>query len=150
MLPGGLTPKFLAHILLKFVAVGSEKYDDEEDGFNGFKVRLEIIKSRVSAALKYASLIYDKNVGVDMVRSTVDFAKEAGLIGGNRNGYYFISDEKKEHKFTLRNMVEDFRNDRELYKIMKENVIPLLETNLSGVTPEELIVPEEETNFYDL
>ena len=35
-------------------------------------------------------------------------------------------------------------------KIMKDNVIPLLETNLSGISPEELIVPDEETNFYDL
>ena len=147
-LPGGNGPRFLAHILLKFVAVGSEKYDDVDDGFSGFKVRVEIIKSRVSAALKTINLIYNKNTGVDMVRSTVDYAKDMGLVGGNRNGYYFITD--KDQKFTLRNMPEDFRNNRELYKIMKKNVIPLLETNLSGITPEELIVPDEESNFYDL
>ena len=47
-------------------------------------------------------------------------------------------------------MISDFRNNPKLYKIMKDNVIPLLETNLSGISPEELIVPDEETNFYDL
>lgn len=147
-LPGGNTPKFLSHILLKFVAVGSEKYDDEDDGFSGFKVKVEVIKSRVSAALKTVNLIYNKNTGVDMVRSTVDFAKDMGLVGGNRNGYYFTTN--KEEKFTLRNMPEDFRNNPKLYKIMKDNIIPILEKNLSGLKPEEMVVPDEEQDFYDL
>ena len=147
-LPGGKTPQFLAHILIKFVAVGSEKYDDEDDGFSGFKVRLEIIKSRVSAAGKFVNLIYDKNSGVDMVRSTVDFCKDLGLVGGNRNGYYFINN--KDEKFTLRNMPNDFRENPNLFKFMKETVIPVLDQSLSGLTPEEMVVPDEEMNFYDL
>ena len=147
-LPGGRTPQFLAHILVKFIAVGSEKYDEEDEGFSGFKVRLDIIKSRVSAAGKFVNLIYNKNSGVDMVRSTVDYLKELGLVGGNKNGYYFLDD--KENKFTLKNMPEDFRNNPILYKNMKELVVPILEKNLSGITPDELIVPDEEMNFYDL
>ena len=134
--------------MIKFVAVGSEKYDDEDDGFSGFKVRLEIIKSRVSAAGKFVNLIYDKNSGVDMVRSTVDFCKDLGLVGGNRNGYYFINN--KDEKFTLRNMPNDFRENPKLFKIMKETVIPVLDQSLSGLTPEEMVVPDEEMNFYDL
>jgi len=147
-LPGGRAPQFLAHILLKFVAVGGEKYSEEDEGFSGFKVRVEIIKSRVSAALKYVDLIYDKNIGVDMVRSTVNYAKDMGLVSGNKNGYYFITD--KDEKFTLMNMNEDFRNNPKLYKIMKDNVIPLLETNLSGIKPEEMVIPDEEQDFYSL
>ena len=144
----GATPKFLAHILLKFVAVGGEKYSDEDEGFSGFKVRVEIIKSRVSAALKTVDLIHDKNSGVDMVRSTVCYAKDMGLVSGNKNGYYFITN--KDEKFTLMNMPMDFKQNPKLYKIMKDNVIPLLETNLSGLRPEEMEVPEEEQDFYDL
>lgn len=147
-LPGGRTPQFLAHILVKFIAVGSEKYDEEDEGFSGFKVRLDIIKSRVSAAGKFVNLIYNKNSGVDMVRSTVDYLKELGLVGGNKNGYYFLDD--KENKFTLKNMPEDFRNNPILYKNMKDLVVPILEKNLSGITPDELIVPDEEMNFYSL
>ena len=147
-LPGGATPRFLAHILLKFVAVGGEKYDEEDEGFSGFKVRTEIIKSRVSAALKFVNLIYNKNTGVDMVRSTVDYAKDMGLVSGNKNGYYFITN--KDEKFTLKNMPGDFRENPKLYKIMKDNVIPLLETTLSGIRPEEMDIPDAEENFYDL
>lgn len=146
--PGGKSAQFLAHILIKFIAVGSEKYDEEDAGFSGFKVRLDIIKSRVSAAGKFVHLIYDKNSGIDMVRSTVDYAKDMGLVSGNRNGYYFVSD--KDEKFTLKNMPGDFRENPKLFKIMKENVIPLLEENLSGLKPEEMLVPDEEMNFYDL
>ena len=120
----------------------------EDEGFSGFKVRAEIIKSRVSAAGKFVNLVYDKNIGVDMVRSTVDFAKDMGLVSGNKNGYYFISD--KDQKFTLKDMPDDFRHNPALYKIMKDNVIPILETNLSGITPEEMEIPDEEENFYSL
>ena len=147
-LPGGNTPKFLAHILLKFVAIGGEKYNEEDEGFTGFKVKVEIIKSRVSAALKNVELVYNSNVGIDMVRSTVAYAKDMGLIGGNKNGYYFLSD--KDEKFTLGNMPEDFKANPKLFKIMKDNVIPLLEKNLSGIRPEEMDIAEEELNFYDL
>lgn len=147
-IPGGKAPLFLAHILLKFVAVGSEKFTDEDDGFSGFKVRVNVIKSRVSAALKSFDLIYDKNSGVDMVRSTVDYAKDMGLVSGNKNGYYFL--DNKDDKFTLVNMPNDFRNNPKLYKIMKDAVVPLLETNLSGLRPEEMDIPNEEANFYNL
>lgn len=138
----------MAHILLKFVAVGGEKYSEEDEGFTGFKVRVEIIKSRVSAALKNVELIYNSNVGIDMVRSTVAYAKDMGLIGGNKNGYYFLSD--KDEKFTLANMPQDFKNNPRLFKIMKDNVIPLLEKNLSGITPEEMEIADEELDFYNL
>ena len=83
-----------------------------------------------------------------MVRSTVDYAKDMGLVSGNKNGYYFITD--KDEKFTLKDMPNDFRHNPKLYKIMKENIMPILETNLSGITPEEMEVPDEEENFYDL
>ena len=78
----------------------------------------------------------------------MDYAKEMGLVSGNKNGYYFVTD--KDEKFTLMNMPQDFRNNPKLYKIMKDNVIPILETNLSGIRPEEMDVPDEEENFYDL
>ena len=146
--PGGTGPLFLAHILCRFTAIGSEKYDEENEGFSGFKVRVDIIKSRVSAAGKFCNLIYNKNSGVDMVRSTVDYAKDLGLVSGNKNGYYFITN--KDEKFTLMNMPADFRANPKLYKIMKDNVIPVLEENLSGINPEEMDVVYEEENFYDL
>jgi hypothetical protein len=147
-LPGGKTHQYLAHILLKFEANGSEKFTVEDDGFIGFGVRIKIIKSRVSAAMNVVNMIYDSNSGINMIRSTVKFAKDIGLLGGNKNGYYFASN--KDDKFTLKNMPNDFKENPNLYKIMHDTIMPVLEQNLSGITPEEISVPQEETNFYDL
>jgi hypothetical protein len=147
--PGGNAPLFLAHILVRFNAVTSDKYSDETDGWGGFKVKCDIIKSRVSQALRSCFLMYDKTHGIDMVRSTVEYAKDIGLVSGNRNGYYFTTDPDK-NKFTLASMPADFRANPALYKIMKEAVIPPLSANLSAVAPEEMYIPEEEMNFYDL
>jgi RecA/RadA recombinase len=144
-LPGGLAPQFLAHVLIKFIAVGSKKYTEEEDGFDGFGVDLRIIKSRTNQAGQTIPLIYDKVRGIDSLRSSVNYAKEIGILGGNRNGYY-IGD-NKDNKFTLRNMHQDFKNNRELYKILYGNIIPVLESRLSAISPEEMEIPEEEMDY---
>ena len=47
-------------------------------------------------------------------------------------------------------MPTDFRRNPKLYKIMKDNVIPILETNLSGISPEEMEIAIEEEEFYNL
>jgi hypothetical protein len=141
----GKTPQFLAHILIKFVAVGGEKYNMEDDGVDGFGVRLEIIKSRTNQAGQVVPLIYDKVRGIDSLRSSVNYAKEIGVLGGNRNGYYLT--DNKDHKFTLKNMHQDFKNDRELYKILYSNIIPSLESRLSAISPEEMEIPEEEMDY---
>ena len=144
-LPGGKAPTYLAHILIKFVAIGSEKYNKDENGFDGFGVRLEIIKSRVNQAGQCINLVYDKLRGLDALRSTVFFAKSLGLTGGNKNKFYFLSDPDKS--FTLTNINEDFRENRELFKIMYKNVIPQLETVLSQVDAEELEALDESYDY---
>lgn len=144
-LPGGKTPQFLAHVLIKFIAVGGEKYTYEDDGFDGFGVRLKIIKSRTNQAGQLVPMIYDKVRGIDSLRSSVNYAKEIGILGGNRNGYYLGDD--KDNKFTLRNMHQDFKDNRELYKKLYSYIIPVLESRLSAITPEEMDIPEEEMDY---
>ena len=115
------------------------------NGFDGFGVRLEIIKSRVNQAGQCVNLVYDKVRGIDPLRSTVFFAKDLGLTGGNKNKFYFISDPDKY--FALTRINEDFRENRELYKIMYRNVIPQLETVLSQVDTEELEALDEQYDY---
>lgn len=141
----GKTPQFLAHILIKFVAVGGEKYTYEDDGFDGFGVRLEIIKARTNQAGQVVPLIYDKVRGIDSLRSSVNYAKEIGILGGNRNGYYLGDD--KDNKFTLKNMHEDFKANTGLYKTLYDNIIPVLESRLSALRPEEMEIPKEELDY---
>jgi KaiC/GvpD/RAD55 family RecA-like ATPase len=141
-LPGGKSPQFLCHILLKFIAVGSEKYNEEDDGFDGFGVRVLVIKSRGNQAGRFVNLVYDKVRGIDTLRSSINFAKDLGLTGGNKNCFYFNSD--KDDKFSLKNLHHEFRVRKNLYKILFDNIRPELESKLSSIEQEELeVVPEE-------
>ena len=140
-LPCGKTPVYYSHYLLKNVAVGSEKYTMEDDGFDGFLIRMEIVKSRSNQAGQYVEVIYDKVRGVSPIRSCLRFAKEMGLLGGNRNATYFLTD--KEKKFPMRTVEEFFRENKEMYQIMYSNIIPILDSRLSFVKPEDLEMDEE-------
>jgi len=143
--PGGKAPQFLSNYLLKFVAVGGEKYIAEEDGWDGFGLKLLIVKSRTNQAGQTLSMVYDKVRGVDSLRSSVDYAKDKGYLGGNKNGYYFT--DNKDMKFTRAGMHQDFKDNPELYKLMYSLIIPELEERLSAITPEEMEVVEEEMNY---
>lgn len=140
-LPGGKTPQYLAHVLVKFVAVGSEKYNKDDDGFDGFGVRAEIIKSRTNQAGQSVLLVYDKVRGFDSIRTSFKFAYDNGLIGGNKNGYYFTDDADKT-KFTKMNMNADFKANPELTKKLYDRIIPILDTRLSTIRPEEMEVDD--------
>lgn len=140
-LPGGRTPVYLAHYLLKNVAVGSEKFNLEDDGFDGFLIRMEIIKSRSNQAGQVIEIVYDKVKGVSPIRSCIRFAKENGLIGGNKNAMYFINN--KDDKFPLRTVEEYFGEHKEMYRIMYDHIIPILETKLSHVKEEEMVLDDE-------
>ena len=144
-LPGGRAPQFLANYLIKIVAIGSEKYTKEDDGFDGYGSNFLIIKSRTNQAGQNVAMIYDKVKGFDSLRTSVQFAKENGLITGNKNGMYFAGD--KENKWIPANIHDDYKDNKDLYKTLYNSIIPILETKLSSVTPEEMIVPDEELNY---
>ncbi len=131
--------------MLKFIAVGSAKYELEDDGFDGFGVKVMIIKSRGNQAGRFVNLIYDKVRGIDPIRSSIAFAKELGLTGGNKNSFYFNS--HKEEKFSLKNVNQEFRERRHLFKIMFDNIRPVLESKLSMLTPDELEPVDEAMDY---
>lgn len=144
-LPGGKAPQFLANYLFKFVAVGSEKYNEEDDGFGGFGLKMMIIKSRTNQAGQVLNFIYDKVRGVDSLRSSVEYAKSLGYVNGNKNGYYFIDD--KDNKFTKKNMHLDFKANKSLYKTLYSLIVPELQQHLSSITPEEMDMVDEEMDY---
>ena len=44
-------------------------------------------------------------------------------------------------------MREDFRNDRELYKMLYSQIIPILDARIPNVDPETEAIPEEELDY---
>lgn len=144
-LPGGKTPPYLAHYLLKNVAVGSEKYNLEDDGIDGVMIRMEIIKSRSNQSGQHVDLIFDKVKGISPIRTCIRFAKDNGLIGGNKNATYFINE--KDKKFPMRTVEQFFSENKEMYRIMYDHIIPILETKLSSVKEAEIAFDEDVLNY---
>ena len=144
-LPGGKAPQFNASILIKFVAIGSEKYTLEDNGFDGFGTRAMIIKCRSNQAGQSVDLVYDKKRGVDAMRTTLAYAKQMGLIGGNKNSTYFV--DSKDVKWSMVHLHEEIRERPELIKHIFANTIPLLEKRLSTITDEEKEVFSDEFDY---
>ena len=146
--PGGKAPQYYASILLKFVAIGGEKFTPEDDGFDGFGSKIWVIKCRTNTNGKTIHMIYEKYRGFDALRTCVAYAKDLGLISGNRNGYYFNNLENgKEHKFTQKDMRKNFREDTELYTMLYDSIIPILDKELVLLNEEDTNVPDAELNY---
>lgn len=54
---------------------------------------------------------------------------------------YFINN--KDKKFPLRTVNEFFRENREMYKIMYDHILPSLQEKLSSVSEDDLDVVDE-------
>lgn len=121
------------------------KFTKEDDGFDGFGIRMEIIKCRSNQAGQSVILIYDKVRGIDALRTCINYAKDEGLVGGNKNGTYFINEPDK--KFPMRTVHEVFNENKEMYKVMYDQIIPSLQSSLSVVKEEELEVVDEIMNY---
>ncbi len=128
-LPGGKTPIYLSNNIFKFVAIGSEKYNMEDHGFDGFAVSCEVLKSRTNTNGKILRMIYNKESGFDPLRTLYQFAKDNELVDG-RNPKKYIKG-YPEHTFSEKTLNNDFRDNPELLMALITIVKPTLEDQLS-------------------
>lgn len=144
-MPAGKALQYYSNTMIRLTSIGSEKYTVEEHGFNGFGVNALFIKNRSNVDGAIVPLVFDKGRGYDSLLSSIMLAKELGVLGGNRNGYYFINN--KDMKFRFDSARDEFAANRELYKIMYAHITPILEQSLSSYKPEELVVCSEEMDY---
>lgn len=131
----GWAPLFNAQILIRCTGMSSDKYTIEDDGFTGFGVKLDIIKSRVSAAGENCVLVFNRNTGIEPIRSSVYLAKELGMLEGNRAHYHFKG---YTTTFSQKTMNEDFAEKPELVGELKEVIMPVLKSYIGNVYKEEI------------
>lgn len=132
-MPGGNAPIYYAHNLFKFVTAGKLKAED--DGFDGFKVRCELMKSRTNKAGQFTNLIYNQDLGFDPIMTQYEFANEHGLIEG-RNPYRYVVD-NKDIKFDSRKFRKEFLDNELLRYALYDKSLPILGQQLSRVDPDE-------------
>lgn len=144
-MPCGKALQYYTHTMIRLTGVGAEKYEKSEHGFDGFGAVAQFIKNRTNIDGTTVPLVFDKVHGYDSLRSSFSYAKNLDLIGGNKNGYYFI--DNKETKFTMVDMHKCFSENRELYKIMYSHILPPLEKVLSAIEPEDSLIVDEEMDY---
>ena len=126
---------YYANLLVNFIALGSEKFKKEENGFDGFGVRAEFLKSRTNKAGQFVNLIYDQSTGFDPILTQLRFAEDNELIAG-RNPYKYIEG-VKDIKFDSRKFRKEFLTNEKLRYELFNRSLPILEKQLSHVEPEE-------------
>lgn len=134
-LPGGNASIYYANNIFKFVSVGGGKKTVEDDGFDGFTIRCELIKSRTNKAGQSCTLIYNQSRGFDPILSLFEFAKEHGLMAGSRkNARYFVGHE--DIKFNEKDFVNEFIERQEVRYALHDVTLPILNSQLSVVDTE--------------
>lgn len=128
-IPCGFAPLYYAHNIFKIVS--AKKYKIEDDGFDGFRARVELLKSRSNKAGKFCHLVYDQEIGFDPYLSLYDYLKEdKGLIGG-RNPYRFVMG-YEDIKFDDRNFREAVKTTPGLYEALQNTAMVALDEILSN------------------
>lgn len=131
---GGNAPIYYANNLFKFVSL-SPKCNMEDDGFDGFKVRCEFLKSRTNKAGQSCVLVYNQLTGFDEIRTLYEYAELNNLVEGRNPYRRFIG--FPDAKFSSKTFTEQFRENPELQKALFAVTIPMLERNLSVLDPEK-------------
>ena len=132
-LPGGTATVYYANTIIKNVAIGTSKANIKEDGYAGFTVKSEIIKSRTNISGVSVPLVYDQNTGFSNERSLLCYAKEElGILNGGRRNSRYIGD-NKDVRFDELNFVEEFKRP-EVKQVLMDAVQPHLEAMLFGTT----------------
>ena len=133
---GGNAPIYYANTLIKHVAVGSSKATEEEDGYTGFRINAEIIKSRTNISGAKVPMVYDQDHGFSTERTLLEYARDLGLVNGSRIAARYLGDDDSV-KFNEKDIVNEYRNREEVRDMFYKWVYPHLEELLSRVNKED-------------
>lgn len=126
-LPGGNAPLYYAHNILKLVAAG--KYKEEDDGFDGLKVRVELIKARTNKSGQFTHLVLNQQSGFDPILSLLVYCEDNGLLEGRNPYKYFAGN--PDVKFDSRKLKDEFLSRPEVRDAMMRVCVPSLQSILS-------------------
>lgn len=132
-MPGGNAPIYYAHNIFKLVSAG--KYKLETDGFDGAKIRVELIKSRTNKAGQFVNLVFNQETGFDPLLSLIEYCNDYNLLDGRNPYKYFIT--RPDLKFDARKINELFYTNEEIRKALMETVQPSLMSTLSKIDQDE-------------
>jgi RecA/RadA recombinase len=110
-LPGGNAPIYLTDTLFRLTA-SSKLEEDKGYKIKGFEVKVTLVKSRVAAAGRSATLIFNQGEGFDSDLSLLESIKDNGLLKGA--GVSFFLDGLETVKFKLSDFKSKLAENKQL------------------------------------
>lgn len=144
-IPCGFAPLYYAHNIFKIVQ--DKKYSMDKDGMDGFRARVELLKSRSNKAGKSCHLIYDQMTGFDPYLSLYDYLKEEELVEGRNPYRYFKGFD--DLKFDDRQFREAVGASPELYQALYSIASASLQNILSDVKFNSTDSPTDVRHLYE-
>lgn len=132
--PGGNAPVYYADTFVKFISAG--KFNSEDNGFDGFMVKVDFIKSRSNkAGGAGCNMIYNQATGFDPILTLMQYAEDMGMVDGRNPYRYFKGFE--DAKFDSRKFRKYFNENEAVRNALMSSTIPKLESMLSFVGEDE-------------
>lgn len=146
-IPGGTGPIYYSQNLLRFIYKG--KYVFEKDGFDGFLVEVQFIKSKTNRGGSSVQLVYDYNTGFDPWLTMLHYANMACVIKGRNPYSYFES--APDIKFNSKQFRDIIGGKPELRDALLRDCAPSLYRLLSTnqFDPEKEFSPQEIINRFN-
>lgn len=138
-IPGGRSLIYSAQNIIKLVARTSDSFSEDTDGFNGYVVMIEPVKSSSNQSGNNSKgisfeLVFSQKTGFDSLRSLILYGRDEGLILGNKPKMKFKDDDS--FTFNWKNLYTEVQN-HPIYENVFKYVVPTLEKHLSFIDPSE-------------
>lgn len=126
---------YYAHNIFKLVSAG--KFFKEDDGFDGSKIRVELLKSRTNKAGQFVNLIFNQETGFDPILSMLEYCSDYNLLDGRNPYKYFVCSPDVKFDSRMLKFRDEFMNRQEVREAMANTIFPSLKSTLSKVDSSE-------------
>ena len=148
-IPGGKTMIFYPFNIAKMIAKPSDDFTEESDGFSGHMVMIEPIKSSSNQSGNNSKgisfqMVFSYKYGFDPLRTLIIYAKDRGLLEGNKTRYKFKDD--PSFTFSFKEINKE-KKEKPIWENIKKFVIPTLREHLSFIEPEDIQFDERSMDY---
>lgn len=138
-IPGGRSLIYSAQNIVKLVARTSDSFSEDTDGFSGYIVMIEPVKSSSNQSGNNSKgisfeLVFSQKTGFDSLRSLILYGRDNGLILGNKPKLKFKDDDS--FTFNWKNLYTEIK-EHPIYENVFKYIVPTLEKHLSFIDPSE-------------
>ena len=145
-IPGGSAPIYLSQTMFRFIYGG--KYTSDKNGFDGFLVKVQTIKSKTNRSDRLVNLVFDSETGFDPLLTLLKLADDSGLVTGRNPYSYFVGN--SDLKFSTKNFKSEIEKKPEVKDMLINITRPLLTKMLEvGEISEEENNPADFANRLD-